>query len=729
MTQPTDKRFVMENRLDAEIAQVNDALDTKVDLTDPRLADERTPLDNSVTSAKIANGTIVDADINATAAIAKTKIAGTAVTQADTGTVTSTMIADGTVTGTDIASGTVTETNLAALDYVKFDTTYAGGSTQPGMLAWDQSNETLQFQLDPHVTLQVGQEHVMRVKNASGTVAIPERTVVMFAGATGNTIKVAPAVSNGSVNVNYLAGITTEEIPADGFGFVTQLGFINHTNTNGWAVGTILYVDPTVPGGLTPTEPELPAWTMPVAAVTKQNSSAGRMLVRAIPGGSGAGGSSVVISDTVPAGGTKGDLWLDSTEGTLYIFFEDADSSQWVQVKANSALEGSILSRLGALESTQAAALQSTTAVTNLVPNPSFETNTTGWTAVGSTLTRVTTEKYVGTASMSVATTAETKAGYAQVDNLPVSTTYTFSIWVKAESGKDFELQLHERTSGNVLVGISYGGVKTGTGNWERHTVTRVFGATGAQARAAVFNKTAGAHTFYVDGAQLEVGSTPTDYFDGSTAAANGYVYGWTGVPHASVSIKRWNGIAGLVPILPGSVVKVGTSSVASANEVGQVTFSACEAISLDGVFSPAYRNYRVLLNVTDSSATAEVRIRFRTGGVDQSTSPFYWGGFLGNNGGGTQAYAGAGVTYLVVGTTRGSAIISPSVDLNIFNPNTANMLSFSGLLSFNAGGSSQWGGSFGGEYQTAQQFDGMKLYLSAAGNFGGTITVYGFND
>lgn len=324
MTQPTDKRFVMENRLDAEIAQVNDALDDKVDLTDPRLTDERVPIDNSVTSAKIANGAIVDADINATAAIAKTKIAGTAVTQADTGTVTSTMIANGTVTGTDIANGTVTEANLAELDYVKFDTTYAGGSTQPGMLAWDQANETLQFQLDPHVTLQVGQEHLMRVKNASGTVAIPERTVVMFAGATGNTIKVAPAVSNGSVNVNYLAGITTEEIPADGFGFVTQLGFINHTNTNGWAVGTILYVDPTVPGGLTPTEPELPAWTMPIAAVTKQSLTAGRMLVRAIPSpslgdaafkntgatsGTVAAGDDPRLSDSrIPTGSAGGDL-------------------------------------------------------------------------------------------------------------------------------------------------------------------------------------------------------------------------------------------------------------------------------------------------------------------------------------------------------------------------------------------------------------------------------------
>jgi hypothetical protein len=58
--------------------------------------------DSAITSAKILDGAIVNADINTSAAIDKTKIAGTAVTVADTGTVTSTMIENGTITNTDI---------------------------------------------------------------------------------------------------------------------------------------------------------------------------------------------------------------------------------------------------------------------------------------------------------------------------------------------------------------------------------------------------------------------------------------------------------------------------------------------------------------------------------------------------------------------------------------------------------------------------------------------------
>ena len=56
---------------------------TAVITTDARLSDQRTPLDNSVTSAKIVDGTIVNADINVAAAIDATKINGTAVTMAD----------------------------------------------------------------------------------------------------------------------------------------------------------------------------------------------------------------------------------------------------------------------------------------------------------------------------------------------------------------------------------------------------------------------------------------------------------------------------------------------------------------------------------------------------------------------------------------------------------------------------------------------------------------------
>lgn len=78
------------------------------------IAYSKLALSGAITSSDIANDTIVNADINTAAAIAATKIAGTAVTQADTGTVTSTMIADGTIVNADInASAAIARTKIA----------------------------------------------------------------------------------------------------------------------------------------------------------------------------------------------------------------------------------------------------------------------------------------------------------------------------------------------------------------------------------------------------------------------------------------------------------------------------------------------------------------------------------------------------------------------------------------------------------------------------------------
>jgi len=68
----------------------------------------------TITSAMIADGTIVNADVNASAAIDKTKISGTAITAADTGTVTSAMIADGAIVNADInASAAIAYSKLS----------------------------------------------------------------------------------------------------------------------------------------------------------------------------------------------------------------------------------------------------------------------------------------------------------------------------------------------------------------------------------------------------------------------------------------------------------------------------------------------------------------------------------------------------------------------------------------------------------------------------------------
>lgn len=52
------------------------------------------------------------------------------------------------------------------------------------------------------------------------------------------------------------------------------------------------------------------------------------------------GGASVTISDTAPGSPTAGSLWFESDSGKTFIYYTDANSSQWVQVSGAQGPQG-----------------------------------------------------------------------------------------------------------------------------------------------------------------------------------------------------------------------------------------------------------------------------------------------------------------------------------------------------------------------------------------------------
>ena len=138
----------------------------------------------------IGTGAIVNADVNAAAAIDKTKISGTAITAGDTGTVTSTMIANDTIVNADINSA-------AAIDYSKLN--LAGSITSADIV-----NGTI---VDADV---------------SGTAAIAYSKLSL-----GGTITSADLVDGTIVNsdINASAAIALSKLATD------PLARANHTGT------------------------------------------------------------------------------------------------------------------------------------------------------------------------------------------------------------------------------------------------------------------------------------------------------------------------------------------------------------------------------------------------------------------------------------------------------------------------------------------------------------------
>ena len=175
---------------------------------------------------------------------------------------------------------------MANVNAVGFDTTPATIPTAPGTLYWDSAdgNQTLSLIMaGGTATQQIGQEQYYRIK---ATAPITEGQVVMFTGTVGasGALTGAPAFGLTASTASYVMGIATQDIALNGWGYVTSFGLVRGINTLAYADGAILYLDPTVAGGLTATFPTAPAPKVQVCACV-HSANNGSLFVRPSFGG------------------------------------------------------------------------------------------------------------------------------------------------------------------------------------------------------------------------------------------------------------------------------------------------------------------------------------------------------------------------------------------------------------------------------------------------------------
>ena len=198
---------------------------------------------------------------------------------------------------------------------------------------------------------------------------------------------------------------------------------------------------------------------------------------------------------------------------------------------------------------------------TNLITNPSFEVNLTGWSPwATATLTRITTDSYVGSACMQVTMTTATGYEGASTSSITVTngSTYTASAWVKAPVGYAYCFYLSDSVNATQ---VNY----TGTGSWQYVTATRTVLSTNLT--VMVLKTAAVAGTLLVDAVIAESGTVAGTYFDGSTSASGDFSYAWSGTANASTSLQTGRavtgvGAGGLSPIQSTSFAYVGSNSL-----------------------------------------------------------------------------------------------------------------------------------------------------------------------
>lgn len=154
-----------------------------------------------------------------------------------------------------------------ATGQVSFDQTPTG-TAGVGVMRWNDSDGTVDLGLKGgNVTLQVGQEQLIRVVNKTGSNLLESQYKVCRVrtqaegGAQGQRLAVVLAQANNKANHSGVLGIVTENIDNNQQGFITNFGNVQSVNTTGslqgetWADGDVLWLSETFAGGLTNIEP------------------------------------------------------------------------------------------------------------------------------------------------------------------------------------------------------------------------------------------------------------------------------------------------------------------------------------------------------------------------------------------------------------------------------------------------------------------------------------------
>lgn len=247
---------------------------------------------------------------------------------------------------------------------------------------------------------------------------------------------------------------------------------------------------------------------------------------------------------------SNGDLWFDTNTNQTYRW----DGTTWTLIQDNS-----INAALAAAQNAQTTADGKITAYRQptqpwldgdplhvddvgdlwfdntgapgrlAVPNSGFETDTTGWDAGGTTLTRDTAQAHSGTASGKVvafgngpAIITPTPLYSVYIAVLP-STTYTVSVWLKGNVGGEFlRLELYDNSVDTVDQDATL------TTQWQQFSITYTTKAWSTGFQFRIFTLGQVWSTWFVDDFVIEGPPAPSDN--------QATPYYWTGTQWAPIS-------------------------------------------------------------------------------------------------------------------------------------------------------------------------------------------------
>lgn len=147
---------------------------------------------------------------------------------------------------------------------IVFDTTPTWESTVEWSIHYNNTDKCIDI-ISDNMTLQVGQESVIRVANVSG-IPLPNGKIVYITGATSNRPTAALARANSAWTSDIL-GMCTQDIPNGSEWFVTIVGSVRDLNTSGFSAWDTLYLSAATAWEVTNTKPTSPNYIRVIGKV------------------------------------------------------------------------------------------------------------------------------------------------------------------------------------------------------------------------------------------------------------------------------------------------------------------------------------------------------------------------------------------------------------------------------------------------------------------------------
>lgn len=219
--------------------------------------------------------------------------------------------------------------------------------------------------------------------------------------------------------------------------------------------------------------------------------------------------------------------------------------------------------------------------LTNLITNPSFETNTTGWVCPGTaSLTRTTSTSYDRSYSATYAYTSGTSGFYFENFTFSPSTTYTFTIRIKKGNGEAL-------TTSSFDCWIDYG-ISSGNSAFDSvahehngwYKCRKTFTSAGSITDSEIGLGNVDDANLSVDAACLTATAYEVPYFDG----ASGTGFAWSGGADSSTSTKAAAILFYTTPTFSGTARSIGfwlKAGQVGAGTVWDATTGTADKISL----------------------------------------------------------------------------------------------------------------------------------------------------